>query len=58
MNIQDEARRNGLIAEIRDEFSQTASYTGLPRLDEKVEEALKAMATEEEAPEVESEGEG
>ena len=43
MNIQDEARRNGLIAEIRDEFSQTAGYTGLSRLDERVEKALKKV---------------
>ena len=43
MNIQDEARRNGLIAEIRDEFSQTSGYTGFSRLDERVEKALKKV---------------
>lgn len=43
MNIQDEARRNGLIAEIRDEFSQTAGYTGFHQLDARVEEALRRV---------------
>ncbi|MGD8236274.1 MAG: protein-L-isoaspartate(D-aspartate) O-methyltransferase [Chromatiales bacterium] len=43
MNIQDEARRNGLIAEIRDEFSQTAGYTGFHQLDDRVEEALRRV---------------
>jgi protein-L-isoaspartate(D-aspartate) O-methyltransferase len=43
MNIRDEARRNGLIAEIRDEFSQTAGYTGFHQLDGRVEEALRRV---------------
>jgi protein-L-isoaspartate(D-aspartate) O-methyltransferase len=43
MNIQDEARRNGLIAEIRDEFSQTAGYTGFHQLDDRVESALRSV---------------
>jgi protein-L-isoaspartate(D-aspartate) O-methyltransferase len=43
MNIRDEARRNGLIAEIRDEFSQTAGYTGFHQLDDRVEEALRRV---------------
>ena len=43
MNIQDEARRNGLIAEIRDEFSQTAGYTGFHQLDDRVEEAMRSV---------------
>ena len=43
MNIQDESRRNGLIAEIRDEFSQTAGYTGFHQLDDRVEEALRRV---------------
>ena len=43
MNIQDEARRNELIAEIRQEFVETAGYTGLHQLDARVEAALRGV---------------
>ncbi|MEJ2310409.1 MAG: protein-L-isoaspartate(D-aspartate) O-methyltransferase [Gammaproteobacteria bacterium] len=43
MNIQDEARRNELIAEIRQEFTETAGYTGLGQLDARVEAALREV---------------
>lgn len=43
MNIQEEARCNELIAEIRQEFAQTAGYTGLGELDARVETALRKV---------------